>query len=142
NNPHFAGNLNIFVGGRAVERHLAQALRIYPGRRNLAMFVVGSGPDSYAFRLLGDGAGWDARLYDATQFRSITVEPRGQTPIVEDEWIDVDQTAFMMLTLTPPEGCCEGAIEVHVAQRSTREEAVVEFSFDPSAAGPGCFVVG
>ena len=32
-------------------------------------------------------------------------------------------------------------VEVHVTQRSTRKTAVVEFSFDPRAVGPGCYVV-
>src|SRR5207247_993575 len=63
NNPHWAGNLNIFLGGRPVERHLAQALRVYPGRTNLAMFVVGSGNDAYAFQLKGTGADWDTALH-------------------------------------------------------------------------------
>jgi hypothetical protein len=36
--------------------------------------------------------------------------------------------------------CCRG--EVHVEQRSTGKEAIVEFSLDARAAGPGCFVVG
>src|SRR5262249_20111927 len=31
-NTYWAGNLNVFVGDRPVERHLAQALRVYPGR--------------------------------------------------------------------------------------------------------------
>src|SRR5438067_2103865 len=63
---HWAGNLNVFVGGRDVERHMAQALRVYPGRVNLAMFVVGSGAaDEYRFELNGDGTAWNARLFNA-----------------------------------------------------------------------------
>ena len=65
-NTHFAGNLNVFVGHKPVERHLAQALRIYPGRTNVAMFVVGSKPDAYAFHLSGHAKGWDAVLSDLT----------------------------------------------------------------------------
>jgi hypothetical protein len=38
---------------RAVERHLAQALRIYPGKTNAAMFFVGNRKDGYRFDLTG-----------------------------------------------------------------------------------------
>jgi hypothetical protein len=47
----------------------------------------------------------------------------------------------MMLALRPPEDCEAGGVEVHVEQRSTGQVAIVEFSFDPTALGPGCFVV-
>jgi hypothetical protein len=47
----------------------------------------------------------------------------------------------MMLALCPPKDCGSGTVEVHVEQRSTGQSAVVEFSLDPNAAGPGCFVV-
>src|SRR5206468_4495614 len=52
--PHWAGNINVFVGARPVERHLARALRVYPGRTNLVMFMVGSPamPDAFAFELV------------------------------------------------------------------------------------------
>ena len=39
-------------------------------------------------------------------------------------------------------GMQEAAVEVHVCQRSTQQTAVVEFTFDSRAAGPGCYVVG
>jgi hypothetical protein len=140
-NANFAGNLNVFVAGRAVERHLARALRVYPGRPNFAMFVVGSGPDAYAFRLTGDGAGWGARLYDGTDQQSLAIDPRDAVPLAPDGWIAVEGQRMMFLVLEPPVDCPKGTVEVHVLQRSSGKRAVVEFDLDPHAAGPGCFVV-
>jgi len=137
---HWAGNLNVFVNLQPIERHLAQALRIYPGCTNMAMFVVGSGSDAYRFSLEGEGADWNTVLYDAAEGRSIT-DFGGAEEVASDEWIEIDRQALMMLVMTPPADCRAGTIEVHVLQRSTTKEAVVEFSLDPNAAGPGCFVV-
>ena len=47
-----------------------------------------------------------------------------------------------MMALRPPAGCREAAVEVHVCQQSTQQTAVVEFTFDARAAGPGCYVIG
>lgn len=143
-NPHWAGNLNVFIAQRAVERHLARALRIHPGRTNLAFFIVGSGRDAYCFELRGAGAGWESALYDSTAM------PRGTTllasanpaaAVEEGKWIEVERQSFMLLAIRPPRACEAGKVDVHVTQRSTGRTAVVEFDLDPSAAGPGCFVV-
>ncbi len=138
---HWAGNLNVFVGSQSVERHLAQALRVYPGRVNMAMFVVGSGRDAYAFRLAGNAVGWDPVLYDAMGGASLVPDFDHADTIAPGEWIEVNGRHFMMLALRPPVDCLQGTVEVHVTQRSTREVAVVEFSMDAAAAGPGCYVV-
>jgi hypothetical protein len=140
-NPHWAGNLNVFIGRRAVERHLAQALRVYPGRTNLAMFVVGTGRDAYAFRLAGQGATWEARLFDMTGQQSLNLNPSKVSPLDQDRWIEMDGHRMLMLALVPPARCERGTVEVHVEQRSSGQTAVVEFSLDPAAAGPGCYVV-
>ncbi|HVS36532.1 MAG TPA: hypothetical protein VMS17_13290 [Gemmataceae bacterium] len=140
-NPHWAGNLNVFVAGRAVERHLAQTLRVYPGRVNLALFVVGSRRDAYRFHVVGEGPDWKARLHDITEGKTLQVDVSSQPAVAEDEWIETPGQRMMMLALEPPADCGAGAVAVHVTQRSTGKEAVVEFSLDPTAAGPGCFVV-
>jgi hypothetical protein len=138
---HWAGNLNVFIGGKDVERHLAQALRVYPGRTNLAMFVVGSHrKDAYAFHLTGDAADWDARLFDMSGAKSCALDVRTAGAMVEDEWLEL-QCGTVMLALVPPPNARAGSIEVHVRQSSTGREAVVEFSLDANAAGPGCYVV-
>ena len=136
---HWVGNLNVFIGDRAVERHQAQSLRVYPGVRNRALFMVGSGPDAYAFRLEGDAAAWDSRLIAGHWFRSAKA---GSRPLIfEGEWFETHRMQMVVLTVHPPEECSEGEVEVHVTQRSTGEVAIVEFSLDPNAAGPGCYTV-
>ena len=140
-NVHWAGNLNIFIGATAVERHLAQALRVYPGRTNLAVFVVGCCRDAYAFDLRGEAANWNASLLRLTGLRPRMLD-RDNWSTLKDRWLEVEGTEFVTLALCPPKGCSKGSAEVHVYQRSTGREAIVEFTLDPEAAGPGCFVVG
>jgi hypothetical protein len=129
---HWAGNLNIFFAGKEVERHLAQALRIYPGRTNVAMFMVGQ-RDTYAFSL--HGPNWQAALFDGSRGFM-----RKEAEITQDEWIRID-SGMVFLALCPPADATIGEIEVHVEQQSTGKKAIVEFSLDAHAAGPGCFVV-
>lgn len=136
---HWAGNLNVFIGGKATERHLAQALRIYPGRTNLAMFVVGTGRDTYRFELRGLGATWGASLFDLTCQPTLRLDGGGGVPL--DQWCALDGQAMLLLAVQPPEDATAGALEVVVTQRSTGQEAIVEFSLDSTATGPGCFVV-
>ena len=137
---HWAGNLNVFVGGKAVERHMAQALRIYPGVLNTAMFVVGNGrPDAYRFHL-DTTADVETTLYDMTTGGSLRID-LGREPVREGNWIEARGQCVMMLALRPPKDCGECKVAVHVTQRSSGSEAVVEFSLDPKAAGPGCYTL-
>ncbi len=137
-NPYWAGNLNIFIGRSAVERHMARALRIYPGRTNLAAFMVGTRPDAYSFDL--GGADWETALYRMDLARSFA--DRGGGDRVEPRsWIEVGGPTTLMLAVLPPIDAESGAVEVRVRQRSTGQEAIVEFDLDPDAAGPGCYVV-
>jgi hypothetical protein len=139
---HWAGNLNIFLAGRAVERHMAQALRVYPGMVNMAIFFVGAeGTDEYSFRLEGSGVGWGAALYDLTDRGSLAIDLGHERPLEEDRWVPVCHTRILALALRPPEDCPAGSVEVQVRQRSTGSRAVVEFSLDPRAAGPGCYTL-
>ena len=143
-NPHWAGNLNVFVGGRAVERHLAKALRIYPGRVNIACFMVGSTHDAYAFKLHGGGEGWDCALYNPAATRrasSVLASVQNEAMVEQDKWIEIDRQAFILLAIRPPAKCRTGNVEVHVTQQSSGNTAIVEFNLDPNAAGPGCFTV-
>jgi hypothetical protein len=140
--PHWVGNLNVLVGKTDVERHRARALRVYPGRVNLAWFVVGSGGgDAYAFRLDGPGTRWDAKLYDMTARESLVLNVDENAAIAPEQWIPWDGSRVMLLALRAPRDCTAGTLEVQVTQQSTRRKAVVEFSLDPGAAGKGCYVV-
>jgi hypothetical protein len=139
--PHWIGNINVLVGAKDVERHLAKALRVYPGRANLAWFVVGSGgSDSYSFRLEGLSQDWEAKLFDMTS-RSLIMNVDATNPIVPGQWIPSNGSRLMLLALSPPKKCPGGTVAVHVTQQSTGRTAAVEFDLDPKAAGRGCYVV-
>ncbi|MHC4305895.1 MAG: hypothetical protein ACYSW2_15660, partial [Planctomycetota bacterium] len=86
---HWAGNLNIFVGTAATERHMAMALRVRPGCLNMAMFMVGTGSDAYRFHLEGEAAAWDARLGLFTYPGGILSGKESERPIPLDEWVQV-----------------------------------------------------
>ena len=137
--PHWAGNINVFIGSKAVERHMAQALRIYPGRNNLAMFVVGSGErDAYAFDITGLAPDWTAALYDVANAKTLVVEA-SDTPIKERQWRESTGAMMIILAIRPPMICEEGNVEVRVTRRSSKKTAVVEFNLDPAAQGSGCY---
>ena len=51
----------------------------------------------------------------------------------------VPACGMILLAVQPPAGATSGAVNVHVRQRSTDREAVVEFTMDARAAGPGCY---
>jgi hypothetical protein len=141
-NFYWAGNLNVFVGGKAVERHLARALRVHPGRLNMALFVVGDHrPDAYRFRLDATGEDWKASLFDCTNGWPVFRRPSGQAPVAEGRWVETTGVRLMTLALRPPADCGTGSVEVRVTQRSTGKVAVVEFSLSPDAAGAGCYAV-
>jgi hypothetical protein len=141
--PHWAGNINVFVGSKAVERHLARALRIYPGRANLAMFVVG-GPgrrDAYSFELVGLAPSWKAGLYDMKDARTFTLDSSNM-PIAETLWVESDAGGLIVMLAThPPADCKAGNLEVHVTRRSDQNQAIVEFDLNPAAQGTGCYFV-
>ena len=140
--PHWAGNINVFIGREPVERHMAQALRIYPGRTNMAMFLVGDRgrSDAYAFELVGLNSDWKSMLYDATTNKNLMTNP-ADIPIEEMEWVETNSGLMVMLATQSPADCKTGNLEVHVTRRSCGKTAVVEFSMDPAAKGPGCYFV-
>jgi len=140
--PHWAGNINVFIGRKPVERHLAKALRIYPGRTNLAMFVVGDPGrhDSFAFELVGLAPDWKAALYDATNCRNLLVGT-SEAPIKDEQWVQSNGGLLVMLATQPPVDCPAGKLEVHVTRRGDEQEAIVEFDLDPKAQGTGCYFV-
>jgi hypothetical protein len=140
-NPHWAGNINVLIGRQAVERHLAQALRIYPGRTNLAVFFVGDHRDEYRFALSGSGAAWEVSLFDSTDFASLTQARSSQHGIPYGKWIPMEGCRLILLAICPPPDAACGSSEIHVGQRSTNRDAVVEFSLDANAAGAGCYSV-
>jgi hypothetical protein len=141
--PHWAGNINVLVGGTDVERHRAQALRIHPGRLNMAWFIVGApgAADAYAFRVRGVGTDWEAKLFDMTSRETLVLNADDDGAIAPGQWMDTHGSRTMLLALRVPRNCEPAAVSVHVVQKSTLREAVVEFSLDPRAAGRGCYTV-
>ncbi len=141
-NPHWAGNINVFIGGHSVERHRAGALRVHAGRTNMAMFLVGdpARPGAYAFELVGLEAGWEAGLYDVTNNQTLVVGP-ADAPLPEARWVETKGGLMVMLVIRPPAGCRRGNLEVRVTRRSGGKAAVVEFDLDPNAQGAGCYYV-
>lgn len=139
--PHWAGNINVFVGNRAVERHMAKALRIYSGRTNMAMFVVGGTRhlDAYAFDLVGLASEWQAALYDMTSAKTLVVGSSDE-PLQKTQWVPAAGMMLVMLAVRPPAVCENGKVQVHVTRRSSKETAIVEFDLDPTAQGAGCYV--
>ena len=140
-NVHWAGNINVLIGRHAVERHLAQALRVYAGHTNLAVFFVGDRSDEYQVDLTGSGAAWDAKLFDCTGLPSLLSAPTRAQAIQPSKWTWLDSRHLILLALSPPANCAAGTVNIHVRQRSTNRDAIVEFSLDPTAAGPGCYTV-
>ena len=139
--PHWAGNINVFIGSKAVERHMANALRIYSGRNNLAMFLVGSGGrDAYAFDIVGLAPDWTAALFDVTNAKTLVVGT-SDARIAERQWVESAGGMMVMLAVRPPVICGEGNVEVQVTRQSSQKTAVVEFNLDPTAQGPGCYSV-
>jgi hypothetical protein len=135
---HWAGNIDILMRGKAAERHMAQALRVYPGKTNAAMFYVGDRRDGYKFELSGDVEDWRAELVDMTH--SPTLRPGGAPGVPTSEFREMVCGTFYLL-LRPPQGAERGAVSIHVTRQSDGKEAVVEFSLDSRAAGSGCYTV-
>jgi hypothetical protein len=138
NGYHWAGNIDILLRGKAAERHLARALRVYPGKTNAAMFFVGDRNDGYKFELSGDVEDWNAELIDMTHAKSM--KP-GQAPDVPtSEFREFKRGTFYLL-MRPPQDAERGSVSIHVTRQSDNKEAIVEFSLDSRAAGAGCYTV-
>lgn len=136
---YWAGNINVLVGQQATERHMAQALRIHPGRVNCAFLFVGTGQqhEAYAFEIRGGATGWDIDLCGCggALLKTATEDDGGaRLPT----WHAAKKCRALTLQIRPPAICTAGEIQVHVTRRSDGKTAVVEFSLDASAAGPGC----
>jgi hypothetical protein len=135
---HWAGNIDILMRGKVAERHLAQALRVYAGMTNVAMFFVGDRQDGYKFELRGDVKDWRAELVEAAGVgRPRRRKGRG---IATGEYREFTRGTFFLM-VRPPKDAEKGDVSVHVTRQSDGKEAVVEFSLDCRAKGAGCYTV-
>jgi hypothetical protein len=135
---HWAGNIDILMRGKAAERHMARALRVYPGKVNAAMFFVGDRADGYKFELTGEVEDWQAELADATRSPSLKVSEAAI--VTTSEFREFTRGTFYLL-LRPPVDAEKGSVSIHVTRQSDGKEAVVEFSLDSKAAGAGCYKI-
>jgi hypothetical protein len=135
---HWLGNIDILMRGKAAERHMAQSLRVYPGKTNAAIFFVGDRTDGYKFELRGDAEDWRAELVDMT--RSASLCPEQATGVPTSEFREFTRGTFYLL-LHPPKDAERGDVSVYVTRQSDGKEAVVEFSLDSRAKGAGCYTV-
>jgi hypothetical protein len=135
---HWAGNIDILMRGKTAERHMAQALRVYEGKTNMALFFVGDRKDGYKFELSGDVEDWRAELMDMTH--SPSLRP-GKAPVVPTSEFREFRRGTFSLLLRPPKGAERGYVSVHVTRQSDGKEATVEFNLDSRAKGAGCYTV-
>jgi hypothetical protein len=138
NGLHWAGNIDILMRGKQAERHMARALRVYPGKTNAAMFYVGDRQDGYKFELSGDVEDWNAELVEMTNRPSL--RPSNAPNMPEREFREFTRGMFY-LVMRPPVGAETGDISIHITRQSDGKEAIVEFSLDSRAAGAGCYKV-
>jgi hypothetical protein len=135
---HWAGNIDILMRGKAAERHMARALRVYAGQTNAAMFFIGDRTDGYKFELSGEVEAWQAQLVDMT--RRPSLKPSGAPEVAVSEFREFTRGTFYLL-MHPPKDAERGDIAIHVTRQSDGKEAVVEFSLDCRAAGAGCYKI-
>ena len=79
--------------------------------------------------------------YPLTDFRELP-NLRRRGPIHElklGSWLSVPRRYSIAVLIEPPDYVAAGELKVHVTRKSTGETAIVEFSLDPKAQGPGCY---
>ena len=84
----------------------------------------------------GDGAGWNPQIVSIQRHRPWDDEGRR---LGFGDWIRLAGPTYLQLSIEPPQDVEQGELELHVRRRDTDEVAVVEYSLDARAPGPGCF---
>jgi hypothetical protein len=140
---NWLGNIEVFLNNNRVERHCGRGLQVQPGMLNWTVFMVGWGvrSEAYSFRIHGDGKAWKTRLFAVPLSARSMIGTSGGTAIREGRWMDASAVRFVRLQFRPPERSRRGTIDVEVAQRSSGLKAVIEYSLDAEATGPGCAVM-
>ena len=127
NTARWAGNFDVHIGSAEAERHISSAIRLVPGKRNVAFFFVGERSESFVFDLQGEAAGWEAGL-----FRTMSKLSLGTPQLL-------DRETPIFLSVTPPSGTTKGLLAVGVTRHATGQRALVEFGFGVDAIPVGCF---
>jgi hypothetical protein len=123
----WAGNFDVHIGTAEAERHVASAIQLVPGKRNVAMFFVGRRTENFIFDLQGDAAEWNAGLF----------EIMGVLPLGTPQRLS--PRSMISLSVTPPSGTTKGLLAVGVTREETGQRALVEFGFGVDTIPPGCF---
>lgn len=148
-NKHWAGNINVYLGGRAVERHQAQGLKICPGIENWALFNLGSRKgEEYLLNFTGTGVEWDARVFHLPNARGECSAAReiqgGREQLGEGIgsgglFVTPMGSAWMTAMVNPPEGVTEGKLNIDIQELSSGRSTTVEFQMMAIASGRGLF---
>lgn len=148
-NRHWAGNINVYLGGKAVERHQARGLRIYPGIENWALFNIGSRKgQEYLFTFAGCGPGWETRLFqlpnargegDAVREAAEVAGKAGEGVVSGDSVVTPMGSAWMAAIVSPPSDATGGKLDIDILEVSSGRGATVEFQMMVGAGGHGFY---
>ncbi len=148
-NRHWAGNINVHLGGRAVERHQANGLRIYPGLENWALFNLGSRKgEEYICTFEGEGVAWDPMVFHLENADDEYVAARevhrgreclGQGIGSGGSFVTPRTSAWMAVMVSPPAGRRWGGLGIEIYELSSERSTKVEFELDSTASGSGLY---
>ena len=146
-NRNWAGNINVHLCGKAVERHHANGLRIYPGLYNWAIFNLGSRKgEGYLITFDGCGADWDPRVYHHPNARNepalgdLSRERRGEGLGSGDTIVTPIGSAWMSAVVSPPRDATVGNLDIGILELSSGRETTVEFGLNANASGHGLII--
>ena len=148
-NRHWAGNINVHLDGKAVERHQANGLLIYPGLENWALFNLGSRKgEEYICTFEGEGVAWDPMVFHLENADDEYVAARelrrgreciGQGVGSGGSFVAPRASAWMGAVVTPPSGSGSGKLDIEIYELSSERSTKVEFLLDANASGAGLY---
>ena len=146
-NRNWAGNINVHLCGKAVERHQANGLRIYPGLENWAIFNLGSRKGGeYLITFEGCGADWEPRVYHHPNARGepapadLSRERLGEGIGSGDTLVTPTGSAWMSAVVSPPRDATVGNLDIGILELSSGRETTVEFGLNANASGHGLII--
>jgi len=149
-NRHWAGNINVHLSGRAVERHQGRDLRCYPGYSNWALFNLGSRKgEEYRITFEGCGADWDPRVFHLPnapgedeamdEMMRMSSEHLGEGVASGGTVVTPTGSAWMTAAVSPPRDVTVGKLDIGILELSSGRETTVEFKLNANAPGRGLY---
>ncbi len=149
-NRHWAGNINVHLSGRAVERHQGRDLRCYPGYSNWALFNLGSRKgEEYRITFEGCGADWDPRVFHLpnapgemaamAEMMRMSSEHLGEGVASGGTVVTPTGSAWMTAAVSPPRDATVGKLDIGILELSSGRETTVEFGLNANAPGCGLY---